>query len=237
MATATNGECGCPICRRTILFSSRQLRIQQIARTPLRPGPSKPESRVHARRAMNQAGADNFADDPGLVESSTTAPETLTEPLQYAPRQTHLPPAPAAAASCSASPCRSIVSQSFMTVQVFVDTILLSWHDPLEMAGVVPGGDVVLAALRPAAGDRRVHVHVRRPVHRGEPAGTRRPGGLAGNSLSRSSPGLLFLVDGPGRSLFLIALGGHPASNSAARRRPICNVWSSRRCRCSSWPR
>src|SRR5215831_17435636 len=31
-----------------------------------------------------------------------------------------------------------IVSQSFMTVQVFVDTILLSWHDPREMAATLP---------------------------------------------------------------------------------------------------
>src|SRR5262245_9571479 len=31
-----------------------------------------------------------------------------------------------------------VVSQSFMTVQVFVDTILLSWHDPLEMAASFP---------------------------------------------------------------------------------------------------
>ena len=31
-----------------------------------------------------------------------------------------------------------ILSQSFMTVQVFVDTLLLSWHDPLEMAASFP---------------------------------------------------------------------------------------------------
>ena len=31
-----------------------------------------------------------------------------------------------------------VVSQSFMTVQVFVDTILLSWHDPKEMAASFP---------------------------------------------------------------------------------------------------
>jgi multidrug resistance protein, MATE family len=31
-----------------------------------------------------------------------------------------------------------VVSQSFMTVQVFVDTLLLSWHDPLEMAASFP---------------------------------------------------------------------------------------------------
>jgi MATE family multidrug resistance protein len=31
-----------------------------------------------------------------------------------------------------------VVSQSFMTVQVFLDTILLAWHDPLEMAASFP---------------------------------------------------------------------------------------------------
>lgn len=31
-----------------------------------------------------------------------------------------------------------IVSQSFMTVQVFVDTVLLAWHDPLEMTASLP---------------------------------------------------------------------------------------------------
>src|SRR4029077_8147630 len=31
-----------------------------------------------------------------------------------------------------------IVSQSFMTVQIFLDTILLSWHDPREMAASFP---------------------------------------------------------------------------------------------------
>src|ERR1043165_1956140 len=31
-----------------------------------------------------------------------------------------------------------IVSQSFMTVQIFVDTVLLSWHDPLEMTASFP---------------------------------------------------------------------------------------------------
>ncbi len=31
-----------------------------------------------------------------------------------------------------------VVSQSFMTVQVFVDAILLAWHDPKEMAASFP---------------------------------------------------------------------------------------------------
>src|SRR4051812_2330681 len=31
-----------------------------------------------------------------------------------------------------------ILSMSFMTVQVFVDTVLLSWHNPLEMTASFP---------------------------------------------------------------------------------------------------
>src|SRR5271169_2220602 len=31
-----------------------------------------------------------------------------------------------------------VLSQGFMTVQVFVDTILLAWHDPREMAASFP---------------------------------------------------------------------------------------------------
>src|SRR5262245_25755593 len=31
-----------------------------------------------------------------------------------------------------------VVSQSFMTVQVFVDTVLLSWHNQREMAATLP---------------------------------------------------------------------------------------------------
>ena len=31
-----------------------------------------------------------------------------------------------------------IVSQSFMTIQVFVDTVLLSWYDPRAMAASFP---------------------------------------------------------------------------------------------------
>ena len=48
---------------------------------------------------------------------------------------------------------------------------------------VVPGGHVVLALLRRAAGHRRLHLDVRRAVHRREPPAPRRPGGVAGDSL------------------------------------------------------
>jgi MATE family multidrug resistance protein len=57
-------------------------------------------------------------------------------------------PAPLVSETSSAAPGGSrelltlaaplIVSQSFMTVQVFVDTVLLAWHDRLEMAASFP---------------------------------------------------------------------------------------------------
>jgi MATE family multidrug resistance protein len=57
--------------------------------------------------------------------------------------QASAPPAPAPAGAggsrellALAAPL--IVSQSFMTVQVFVDTVLLAWHDPREMAASFP---------------------------------------------------------------------------------------------------
>src|SRR5262249_33919104 len=56
------------------------------------------------------------------------------------------PPAPAVAPASTPGGSREllalaaplILSQSFMTVQVFLDTVLLSWHDPLEMAASFP---------------------------------------------------------------------------------------------------
>jgi multidrug resistance protein, MATE family len=63
-----------------------------------------------------------------------------------APTMTEPEPLPVAAAVDGAGGSREllalaaplILSQSFMTVQVFLDTILLSWHDPLEMAASFP---------------------------------------------------------------------------------------------------
>ena len=78
---------------------------------------------------------------------------------------------------------------------------------PARNGRVVPRDHVVLAVLRRPAGHRRLHLHVRRPVHRGEPPAPRRPGGVAGDSL-RGRRGLLFLVVVP-LAPWLIALGGH----------------------------
>src|SRR3954466_6458358 len=48
------------------------------------------------------------------------------------------PPVPGGSRELLTLAAPLILSQSFMTVQVFLDTVLLSWHDPLEMAASFP---------------------------------------------------------------------------------------------------
>ena len=82
-----------------------------------------------------------------------------------------------------------VVSQSFMTVQVFLDTILLAWHDPDEMAASLPAVMwfwLLFGLLQVTAGLR---LDLRGPVHRRRPAGTGRAGRLAGDPLRRRWPG------------------------------------------------
>ena len=62
-----------------------------------------------------------------------------TAPIVETPAPSSTPaPAPGGSRELLALAVPLIVSQSFMTVQVFVDTILLAWHDPLEMAASFP---------------------------------------------------------------------------------------------------
>lgn len=62
------------------------------------------------------------------------APESpAAEPASASPA-----PAPGGSRELLSLATPLIVSQSFMTVQVFVDTILLAWHDPREMAASFP---------------------------------------------------------------------------------------------------
>src|SRR5262245_60042516 len=48
------------------------------------------------------------------------------------------PPPPGGSRELLALALPLVVSQGFMTVQVFVDTILLAWHDQREMAASFP---------------------------------------------------------------------------------------------------
>ena len=60
--------------------------------------------------------------------------------LPPAPPEPHSPetPAPGGSRELLSLAAPLVLSQGFMTVQVFVDTVLLAWHDPREMAASFP---------------------------------------------------------------------------------------------------
>ena len=102
-----------------------------------------------------------------------------------------------------------IVSQSFMTVQVFVDTVLLSWHDPKDMAASFPAAMhfwVLFALPQVTAG--YVSTFVAQYTGAGRP---QRVGPAVWQGLYfAAAAGVLFLLVRP-LAPWLIAQGGHPA--------------------------
>jgi MATE family multidrug resistance protein len=136
------------------------------------------------------------------------------DPLPTATRHTEAPP-DAAAGTPRAGGSREllllatplIVSQSFMTVQVFVDTILLSWHDPLEMAASFPAVMwfwLALGPLQVTAGYTSTFVAQYTGAGRPQRVG---PAVWQGIHLA-VVVGLLFLTIVPAAP-YLIGLGGH----------------------------
>lgn len=100
-----------------------------------------------------------------------------------------------------------IVSQSFMTVQVFVDTVLLSRHDPLEMAASFPAVMwywLFFGVLQVTAGYTSTFVAQYTGAGRAHRVG---PAVWQGIHFAVVA-GLLFLVLVP-LAPYLIALGGH----------------------------
>src|SRR5205085_8556610 len=76
-----------------------------------------------------------------MPSSDVLAQPTVTEAVAApaAPAEVSAPaPRPGGARELLSLAVPLIVSQSFMTVQVFVDTILLSWHDTQEMSASFP---------------------------------------------------------------------------------------------------
>src|SRR5712672_3571130 len=71
-----------------------------------------------------------------------TADQTSEPPKPLLPdssvRVASQPHAPGGSRELLALAAPLIVSQSFMTVQVFVDTVLLSWYDPRAMSASFP---------------------------------------------------------------------------------------------------
>jgi MATE family multidrug resistance protein len=100
-----------------------------------------------------------------------------------------------------------VVSQSFMTVQLFLDTILLAWHDPNEMAATLPAVMwywLLFGFLQVTAG--YVSTFVAQYTGAGRPA---RVGPAVWQGIHFAVlAGLLFLLMVPAASA-LIAVGGH----------------------------
>jgi MATE family multidrug resistance protein len=100
-----------------------------------------------------------------------------------------------------------ILSQSFMTVQVFLDTILLSWHDPLEMAASFPAAMwfwLPFALLQVTAGYTATFVAQYTGAGRPQRVG---PAVWQGIHFAIVA-GLLFIAMVPAAP-WLISLGGH----------------------------
>jgi MATE family multidrug resistance protein len=70
----------------------------------------------------------------GIVERESIPTEPSDAPDGSPPGQ----PAPGGSGELLTLALPLVVSQGFMTVQVFLDTILLAWHDPREMAASFP---------------------------------------------------------------------------------------------------
>lgn len=100
-----------------------------------------------------------------------------------------------------------VVSQSFMTAQIFLDTILLSWHNPLEMAASFPAVMwfwLGFGLLQVTAG--YVSTFVAQYTGAGRP---QRVGPAVWQGIHFAViAGLLFMLVAPAAP-FLISLGGH----------------------------
>lgn len=138
-----------------------------------------------------------------------TAEPTLTPPAIDRPSPATDPDAARAGGSrellALAAPL--VVSQSFMTVQVFVDTILLAWHDPNEMTASFPAVMwywLVFGLLQVTAGYTSTFVAQYTGAGRPHRVGPAVWQGIHFSLLA----GLLFLLMAPAAP-FLIALGGH----------------------------
>jgi MATE family multidrug resistance protein len=143
--------------------------------------------------------------------SSPPLPPAPTKPNVPNPHDEFLPPSPSNTPGGSRELLKLalplIVSQSFMTVQVFVDTVLLSWHNPLEMAASFPAVMwywLFFGVLQVTAGYTSTFVAQYTGANRPHRVG---PAVWQGIYFAVTA-GLLFLVVVP-LAPHLISLGGH----------------------------
>jgi multidrug resistance protein, MATE family len=151
-----------------------------------------------------ESNLDSF-DDPGL----TTSPAGDEPPAEN--DSTSIPAAkPGGSRELIGLALPLVVSQSFMTAQVFLDTILLSWHDPLEMAASFPAVMwfwLGFGFLQVTAGYVSTFVAQYTGAKRSNRVG---PAVWQGIHFAVGA-GLVFMLMAPAAP-FLISLGGHPAS-------------------------
>src|SRR4051794_5642918 len=117
------------------------------------------------------------------------------------------PPSPGGSRELLVLALPLVVSQGFMTVQVFIDTVLLSWHDPREMAASFPAVMwfwLPFGLLQATAGDVSTFVAQYTGAGRPERAGPAVWQGIHFAVLA----GLACLLMVPGAP-HLIAVGGH----------------------------
>jgi MATE family multidrug resistance protein len=122
-----------------------------------------------------------------------------------------------------------IISQSFMTVQIFVDTVLLAWHDRLEMTASFPAVMwywLPFGFLQVTAGYTSTFVAQYTGACRPHRVG---PAVWQGIHFAVFA-GLLFLAVAPAAP-FLISLGGHSDALQPLEA-TICAAWRSPPCRC-----
>jgi MATE family multidrug resistance protein len=102
-----------------------------------RPPPAPEPDPTAIREPDHGMPAGPYAEPVGAVEAAGEAEAVSHSDTHHSPLTTHQA-TPGGSKELLKLALPLIVSQSFMTVQVFVDTILLSWHDPLEMTASFP---------------------------------------------------------------------------------------------------
>jgi len=141
------------------------------------------------------------ATEHAAVERTSPRPESTAGPETSGPR------APGGSRELLALALPLVVSQSFMTVQVFVDTFLLAHHDPREMAASFPAVMwfwLPFGLLQVTAGYVSTFVAQYMGAGRPERVGPAVWQGVHFSILA----GLLFLLLVPAAP-YMIALGGH----------------------------
>lgn len=138
----------------------------------------------------------------------TPGPTTTEAPADASPQTDSPGPRPGGSRELLTLALPLVVSQSFMTAQVFLDTVLLAWHDPREMAATFPAVMwfwLGFGLLQVTAG--YVSTFVAQYTGAGRP---HRVGPAVWQGVHFAVlAGLAFLLMVPAAP-FLIGLGGHP---------------------------